>query len=122
TTKGSRKIKQSGITSSPLLVTYKVIKQDLWMKAFGVSFAQNWEHLLRFAFRPFSESSSQFPISLLIYRYFLHNIQTIRENQTLTAERILILIRNVLQVPADPAEELRNDDDISVHDKVCVCV
>ncbi|CAG7818750.1 unnamed protein product [Allacma fusca] len=40
------------------------------------------------------------------------------ENDKLTIERILILIRNVLQVPANPAEEKRNDDDASVHDQI----
>ena len=45
-------------------------------------------------------------------------MEVILENQKLTVERILILIRNVLQVPADPTEEMRNDDDASVHDQV----
>lgn len=33
-------------------------------------------------------------------------------------ERILVLIRNVLQVPADPDAERRPDNDASVHDQV----
>lgn len=33
-------------------------------------------------------------------------------------ERILVLIRNILHVPADPAGEKRTDDDVSVHDAV----
>ena len=45
-------------------------------------------------------------------------MDTILENQKITVERILILIRNILQVPADPQEELRSDDDASVHDQV----
>jgi len=51
-------------------------------------------------------------------------MDTILENQKMTVERILILIRNVLQVPADPSEEMRNDDDASVHDQVknYICV
>ena len=33
-------------------------------------------------------------------------------------ERILLLVRNVLHVPADPHEERTVDDDASVHDKL----
>lgn len=40
------------------------------------------------------------------------------ESQKLTVERMMILIRNVLQVPADPKEELGNEEDASVHDQV----
>lgn len=42
------------------------------------------------------------------------------ENQKMTVERILALIQNILQVPADPKEEMRNDDDASVHDQVSI--
>jgi len=45
-------------------------------------------------------------------------MEIILENQKNTVERILVLIRNVLLVPADPTEEMRNDDDASVHDQV----
>lgn len=40
------------------------------------------------------------------------------EDQSRTMERILILARNVLQVPADPDIEKRPDNDASVHDQV----
>lgn len=40
------------------------------------------------------------------------------EQDKLTIERILILIRNVLHVPADPAKEQRADDDTSLHDRI----
>lgn len=40
------------------------------------------------------------------------------EDDRLNIERILILLRNVLHVPADPAREKRTDDDASVHDQV----
>lgn len=33
-------------------------------------------------------------------------------------ERILVLIRNIVHVPASPAEERRTDDDVSIHDQV----
>jgi len=35
----------------------------------------------------------------------------------MVAERILVLTRNVLQVPADPAEQ-RPDSDANIHDQV----
>lgn len=40
------------------------------------------------------------------------------EDQSRTMERILILARNVLQVPADRELEKRPDNDASVHDQV----
>ncbi|KAB5537051.1 hypothetical protein PHYPO_G00114380 [Pangasianodon hypophthalmus] len=41
-----------------------------------------------------------------------------QEEDNLLIERILLLIRNVLHVPADPTEEKNVDDDASVHDKL----
>ena len=41
------------------------------------------------------------------------------EDKGLIIERILILARNVLQVPADPSVEKRADNDASIHDQVC---
>lgn len=40
------------------------------------------------------------------------------EEQSLLIERILVLMRNVLQVPANPEAECRADNDASVHDQV----
>lgn len=40
------------------------------------------------------------------------------EEQGLLIERILVLIRNVLQVPASPETERRADNDASLHDQV----
>lgn len=40
------------------------------------------------------------------------------EEQRLLIERILVLIRNVLQVPASPETERRADNDASLHDQV----
>ncbi|XP_022243537.1 protein timeless homolog [Limulus polyphemus] len=41
-----------------------------------------------------------------------------QEEDKTTIERILILVRNVLHVPANPTEEKRTDDDVSVHDQI----
>lgn len=40
------------------------------------------------------------------------------EEQGLMIERVLVLIRNVLQVPANPEAECRADNDASLHDQV----
>ncbi|EDV41642.2 uncharacterized protein Dana_GF17582, isoform B [Drosophila ananassae] len=40
------------------------------------------------------------------------------EEQNLLIERILVLMRNVLQVPANPEAECRADNDASLHDQV----
>uniref|UniRef100_A0A672FI31 Timeless circadian clock n=1 Tax=Salarias fasciatus TaxID=181472 RepID=A0A672FI31_SALFA len=41
-----------------------------------------------------------------------------QEEDNLLIERILLLVRNVLHVPANPCEEKKVDDDASVHDRV----
>ncbi|XP_061689494.1 protein timeless homolog isoform X2 [Syngnathoides biaculeatus] len=41
-----------------------------------------------------------------------------QEEDNLLIERILMLVRNVLHVPADPLEEKKVDDDASVHDRL----
>ncbi|KAM6927188.1 protein timeless homolog [Xenentodon cancila] len=41
-----------------------------------------------------------------------------QEEDNLLIERILLLVRNVLHIPADPCEEKKVDDDASVHDRV----
>ncbi|XP_069086800.1 protein timeless homolog isoform X2 [Pleurodeles waltl] len=40
------------------------------------------------------------------------------EEDNLLIERILLLVRNILHIPADPDEEKSVDDDASIHDKV----
>ncbi|KAG7494069.1 hypothetical protein JOB18_022312 [Solea senegalensis] len=41
-----------------------------------------------------------------------------QEEDNLLIERILMLVRNVLHVPADPNEEKKVDDDASIHDRL----
>lgn len=41
-----------------------------------------------------------------------------QEEDKLLIERILILVRNILSVPASPEDEKRTDDDASLHDQV----
>ncbi|XP_019854658.1 PREDICTED: protein timeless homolog [Amphimedon queenslandica] len=40
------------------------------------------------------------------------------DDDIIIIERILLLLRNVLHVPSDPAEEKRTDDDVNVHDQI----
>lgn len=40
------------------------------------------------------------------------------EEDGLLIERVLVLIRNVLQVPVSPETERRSDNDASLHDQV----
>lgn len=40
------------------------------------------------------------------------------EDDKVALERILVLTRNILMVPADPAEEKRTDDENSLHDRL----
>jgi timeless len=40
------------------------------------------------------------------------------EDDRLIIERILILIRNILDIPPNPDDEKRTDDDASIHDQV----
>ena len=42
------------------------------------------------------------------------------EDDKLLTERILIFIRNILDIPPTPEDEKRTDDDASVHDQVCI--
>ncbi|KAH9369216.1 hypothetical protein HPB48_016931 [Haemaphysalis longicornis] len=46
------------------------------------------------------------------------NWETRQEEDKDMIERILVLIRNVVHVPANPSEEKRTDDDVNVHDQV----
>uniref|UniRef100_A0A665TCC4 Timeless circadian clock n=1 Tax=Echeneis naucrates TaxID=173247 RepID=A0A665TCC4_ECHNA len=41
-----------------------------------------------------------------------------QEEDNLLIERILLLVRNILHVPADPCEEKKVDDDASIHDRL----
>ncbi|KAK6175117.1 hypothetical protein SNE40_013642 [Patella caerulea] len=41
-----------------------------------------------------------------------------QEEDKLTLERMLILLRNVLHIPPDPSMEKRTDDDASLHDQI----
>lgn len=54
----------------------------------------------------------------LFSRFHLQDYAERGDENSLIIERILILIRNVLYVPANPDEEKRPDNDASLHDQV----
>lgn len=55
---------------------------------------------------------------LLFFKFPLQDWAERSEEQGLLVERILVLVRNVLQVPANPDTERRADNDASIHDQV----
>lgn len=48
--------------------------------------------------------------------------ENLREDDKVQLERILILVRNVLMIPADPREEQRVEDEESLHDRVLLAL
>uniref|UniRef100_A0A3B3CT90 Timeless circadian clock n=2 Tax=Oryzias melastigma TaxID=30732 RepID=A0A3B3CT90_ORYME len=57
-------------------------------------------------------------LSETLYNFLQLDWEQRQEEDNLLIERILLLVRNVLHVPADPCEEKKVDDDASIHDKV----
>uniref|UniRef100_A0A671YG73 Timeless circadian clock n=1 Tax=Sparus aurata TaxID=8175 RepID=A0A671YG73_SPAAU len=57
-------------------------------------------------------------LSEILYNLLQLDWEQRQEEDTLLIERILLLVRNVLHVPADPCEEKKVDDDASVHDRL----
>ncbi|XP_041810602.1 protein timeless homolog [Chelmon rostratus] len=57
-------------------------------------------------------------LSEILYNLLQLDWEQRQEEDNLLIERILLLVRNVLHVPADPGEEKKVDDDASVHDRL----
>ncbi|XP_044073167.1 protein timeless homolog isoform X2 [Siniperca chuatsi] len=57
-------------------------------------------------------------LSEILYNLLQLDWEQRQEEDNLLIERILLLVRNVLHVPADPCEEKKVDDDASVHDRL----
>ena len=56
--------------------------------------------------------------SVVTHRCCVQDWEHRHEDDRLLIERILVLVRNVLHIPPNPAAEQRTDDDASVHDQV----
>uniref|UniRef100_A0A8C4EBT3 Timeless circadian clock n=1 Tax=Dicentrarchus labrax TaxID=13489 RepID=A0A8C4EBT3_DICLA len=57
-------------------------------------------------------------LSEILYNLLQLDWEQRQEEDNLLIERILLLVRNVLHVPADPCEEKKVDDDASIHDRL----
>ncbi|CAJ1051754.1 protein timeless homolog [Xyrichtys novacula] len=57
-------------------------------------------------------------LSEILYNILQLDWEQRQEEDNLLIERILLLVRNVLHVPADPLEEKKVDDDASIHDRL----
>lgn len=66
----------------------------------------------------FTDSKVWIAITKKLEALLHKNWETRQEEDKDMIERILVLIRNVVHVPANPSEEKRTDDDVNVHDQV----
>ncbi|XP_049272285.1 protein timeless homolog isoform X1 [Rhipicephalus sanguineus] len=66
----------------------------------------------------FTDSKVWISITKKLEALLHKNWETRQEEDKDMIERILVLVRNVLHVPANPSEEKRTDDDVNVHDQV----
>ncbi|KAH6930842.1 hypothetical protein HPB50_019728 [Hyalomma asiaticum] len=66
----------------------------------------------------FTDSKVWIAINKKLESLLHKNWETRQEEDKDMIERILVLVRNVLHVPANPSEEKRTDDDVNVHDQV----
>ncbi|KAH8022870.1 hypothetical protein HPB51_006228 [Rhipicephalus microplus] len=66
----------------------------------------------------FTDSKVWIAITKKLESLLHKNWETRQEEDKDTIERILVLVRNVLHVPANPSEEKRTDDDVNIHDQV----
>ncbi|KAH7946187.1 hypothetical protein HPB49_021226 [Dermacentor silvarum] len=66
----------------------------------------------------FTDSKVWIAITKKLESLLHKNWETRQEEDKDMIERILVLVRNILHVPANPSEEKRTDDDVNVHDQV----
>ncbi|XP_062255221.1 protein timeless homolog isoform X1 [Platichthys flesus] len=57
-------------------------------------------------------------LSEMLYNLLQLDWEERQEEDNLLIERVLLLVRNVLHIPADPCEEKKVDDDASIHDRL----
>ncbi|XP_017271464.1 protein timeless homolog [Kryptolebias marmoratus] len=100
--------------TQPAMLCFGKIPDD---PAFRHHFMQVTSHLQ--AYKEAFASEKVFGIlSETLYNLLQLDWEQRQEEDNLLIERILLLVRNVLHVPADPCEEKKVDDDASVHDRV----
>ncbi|XP_056129542.1 protein timeless homolog isoform X2 [Lampris incognitus] len=100
--------------TQPAILCFGKIPED---PVFRHHFLQVMSHLQ--AYKEAFASESVFGVfSETLYNLLQLDWESRQEEDNLLIERILLLVRNVLHVPADPYEEKKVDDDASVHDKL----
>ncbi|CAN9512282.1 unnamed protein product [Ophioblennius macclurei] len=100
--------------TQPALLCFGKVPDD---PVFRQHFLQVTSHLE--AYKEAFASESVFGIlSETLYNLLQLDWEQRQEEDNLLIERILLLVRNVLHVPANASEEKKVDDDASVHDRV----
>ncbi|KAM9361460.1 protein timeless homolog [Symphorus nematophorus] len=100
--------------TQPAMLCFGKVPDD---PVFRCHFLQVTSHLQ--AYKEAFASERVFGIlSEILYNLLQLDWEQRQEEDNLLIERILLLVRNVLHVPADPSEEKKVDDDASVHDRL----
>ncbi|XP_069007314.1 protein timeless homolog [Embiotoca jacksoni] len=100
--------------TQPAMLCFGKVPDD---PVFRHHFLQVTSHLQ--AYKEAFASESVFGIlSETLYNLLQLDWEERQEEDNLLIERILLLVRNVLHVPANPREEKKVDDDASIHDRV----
>ncbi|XP_060898705.1 protein timeless homolog [Labrus mixtus] len=100
--------------TQPAMLCFGKVPDD---PVFRHHFLQVTSHLQ--AYKEAFSSEKVFGIlSEILYNLLQLDWDQRQEEDNLLIERILLLVRNVLHVPADPCEEKKVDDDASVHDRL----
>ncbi|CAG0919651.1 unnamed protein product [Notodromas monacha] len=102
------------LTNPPLLVYEEELPGDVYGRHFYLELVS----LLQTTKEYFNDPRFWEVLRLMLQKVIETEARERSEEQRLFIERTLILLRNVLHIPADPAEEHRVDDDASVHDQV----
>ncbi|XP_051967519.1 protein timeless homolog [Xyrauchen texanus] len=100
--------------TQPALLCFEKVPDD---PAFRHHFLQVTSYLQAYK-EAFADEKVFTVLSETLYSLLQLDWEQRNEEDNLLIERILLLVRNVLHVPADPCEEKHVDDDASIHDKL----
>ncbi|XP_068171410.1 protein timeless homolog isoform X2 [Antennarius striatus] len=100
--------------TQPALLCFGKVPDD---PVFRHHFLQVTSHLQAYK-EAFSNEMVFGILSETLYNLLQLDWEQRQEEDNLLIERILLLVRNVLHVPADPSEEKKVDDDASIHDRL----
>ncbi|KAM7422367.1 hypothetical protein PAMA_010430 [Pampus argenteus] len=100
--------------TQPAMLCFGKVPDD---PVFRHHFLQVTSHLQAYK-EAFANESVFGVLSETLYNLLQLDWEQRQEEDNLLIERILLLVRNVLHVPADPCEEKKVDDDASIHDRL----